>query len=154
MSVAVKASQLPTRIATGAFLLNAGLGKSSAKPDQAEHLHSMAKRAYPVLEQVSPETFTKALSMTEIALGAMLVTPIVPAWMAGAGLTAFAGGLLGLYWRTPEMHEEHSVRPTAEGIPLAKDVWMASIGVSLVVSSVSQVRLRGRGTRARKSRKH
>lgn len=153
MSVAVKASQLPTRVATGAFLLNAGWGKKDAKPDEAEHLHSMAKRAYPILEQVTPETFTKALSMTEIALGAMLVTPIVPAWVAGAGLTAFAGGLLRLYWRMPEMHEENGVRPTPEGIPMAKDVWMAAIGVSLLVGAVSQPRLRGRRTTSRRLRR-
>lgn len=38
----------------------------------------------------------RLLSACEIALGSALLVPIVPAAVAGAGLTAFSGGLLGL----------------------------------------------------------
>ena len=52
--------------------------------------------------------------------------------MAGAGLAAFSGGLLGLYARTPGMRREHSPFPSQQGTALAKDVWMAGIGLGLV----------------------
>jgi hypothetical protein len=67
----------------------------------------------------------------------VLVVPVVPAWLAGAGLTAFALGTLGLYLRTPGMREEGSLRPTQQGIPLAKDAWMVGIGLALMVDEVA-----------------
>jgi hypothetical protein len=143
MNLALKASQAPTRIAAGAFILNSGLSKLRAKPDEAEHLHAMAKSAYPIVDRVSPETFTRVLSLGEIGLGATLLTPFAPSWLAGAGLTGFSSALLGIYARTPGMHEEHGPRPTPEGLPLAKDVWLASIGVSILLRAASKIRLPG-----------
>jgi hypothetical protein len=61
----------------------------------------------------------------------------VPGLLAGAGLTAFSAGLLGLYLRTPGMREEGSLRPTQQGLPIAKDVWMLGSGLSLVVDSLT-----------------
>ena len=72
------------------------------------------------------------LSTTEIALGAALLMPVIPPAVAGAALTAFSGGLLGLYWRTPRLHEPDDPRPTPEGIPIAKDSWMLAIGLALM----------------------
>jgi hypothetical protein len=76
-------------------------------------------------------------STAEIAIGAALVLPMVPAWLAGAGLTGFALGTLGLYLRTPGMREEGSLRPTQQGIPLAKDAWMVGIGLALMIDEVA-----------------
>jgi hypothetical protein len=81
--------------------------------------------------------FTGLLSTAEIAIGAALVVPVVPAWLAGAGLTAFALGTLGLYLRTPGMREEGSLRPTQQGIPLAKDAWMVGIGLALMIDELA-----------------
>ena len=61
---------------------------------------------------------------------------MVPSLAAGAALTAFAGGLVGLYLRTPGMREEGSLRPTQAGIGLAKDVWLLGIGLSLVLEEI------------------
>ena len=61
---------------------------------------------------------------------------MVPTALAGAALTAFSGGLLGLYWRTPGMHEENSPLPTDQGIPLAKDSWLLGIGLALLLGSL------------------
>ena len=58
---------------------------------------------------------------------------MVPSALAGAGLAAFSGGLLGLYARTPGMRKEGSPLPTQQGIPIAKDVWMLGIGLGLVI---------------------
>jgi len=69
--------------------------------------------------------------------------PFVPAGVAGVALTAFSAGLLGLYLRTPGMRHEGSLRPTEQGIPLSKDVWLVAIGASLVIDD-----LIGRGSRS------
>ena len=66
--------------------------------------------------------------------------------MAGGGLAAFSGGLLGLYARTPGMRKENSLFPTQQGIPLAKDAWMMSIGLALVIDELTD--RPGRRTRA------
>jgi hypothetical protein len=65
----------------------------------------MAAGTYPFLRRLSPERFTSLLSTSEIAIGAVLLTPFVPTGLAGAALSAFAGGLIGLYLRTPGMRE-------------------------------------------------
>ena len=75
--------------------------------------------------------------MSEITLGAALLLPVVPAAVAGAGLAAFSGGLLGLYARTPGMRKEGSPFPTQQGTPLAKDVWMMGIGLGLVIDDLT-----------------
>ena len=72
----------------------------------------------------------------QIAVGATLLMPVVPPAVAGAALTAFSGGLLGLYWRTPRLHEPDDPRPTPEGIPIAKDSWMLAIGLALMADAL------------------
>ena len=57
--------------------------------------------------------------------------------MAGAGLAAFSGGLLGLDARTPGMRKQGSLFPTQQGIPLAKDAWMMGVGLGLVIDDLT-----------------
>jgi len=83
---------------------------------------------------MSAPTFLRALAASEIALGAALLTPVVPAAVAGAGLAGFAAGLLGLYLRTPGMHE--NLRPTQQGTSIAKDIWLLGIGAGLVLGGL------------------
>ncbi|GAA3388025.1 hypothetical protein [Cryptosporangium minutisporangium] len=130
-------SHLPPRIATGAYILNSGLSKRNADDQAAAGMHGMAAGTYPFLAGIEPKQFAKYLSTAEIALGAALLVPVVPAAVAGAGLAAFAGGLLGLYLKTPGLREEGSLRPTQAGTPIAKDVWMFGIGAGLVLDSLS-----------------
>jgi hypothetical protein len=63
---------------------------------------------------------------------------VVPAALAGAGLLAFSAGLVGLYLRTPGMREAGSLRPTQQGIALAKDVWLTGIGASLLTDGLAE----------------
>jgi hypothetical protein len=133
----IKLRQLPPRIAAGAFILNSGIGKLSADEATAAQLHGFAAGTYPFLKKVKPGDFARALAVTEIALGAALLIPVVPAAIAGAGLTAFSGGLLGLYARTPGMRKQGSPLPTQEGIPLAKDVWLAGLGLGLLIDDLA-----------------
>ncbi|MDT7716324.1 MAG: hypothetical protein QOH09_2316 [Pseudonocardiales bacterium] len=135
--------QLPLRLAAGTFIINSGLSKWGADEVTAQHLEGFAAGAYPFLAKLDPRLFVKALSASELVVGAMVLLPFVPAGVAGAALTAFSAGLIGLYLRTPGMRREGSLRPTEQGVPLAKDVWLVAIGASLVLDDLS-----GRGGRS------
>lgn len=140
MRIAAKVRRSPGRLATGAFILNSGIGKWSADEETAARLHGMAAVAYPFLRNTKPADFAKLLSAGEIALGAALLLPVVPAALAGAGLTAFSGALLGMYLRTPGLRREHSLRPSQQGVPLAKDVWMLGVGLGLLADAITDRR--------------
>jgi hypothetical protein len=133
----VKVADIAPRLATGAFILNSGLSKRNVDPEHAAGLHGMASGAYPVLGKLEPQQFAKLLSAGEMTLGVALLAPVVPTAVAGAGLAAFAGGLVGLYLRTPGMRKEGSLAPTQDGTALAKDVWMLGIGVGFVLDALS-----------------
>jgi hypothetical protein len=133
----VRLHHLPQRIATGAFILNAGIGKLSADEETAAQLHGFAVGTYPFLAKLKPKDFVRLLAGTEIALGSALLLPVVPSAVAGAGLAAFSGGLLGLYVKTPGMRKEGTPLPTQQGIPLAKDVWMLGVGLGLVIDDLT-----------------
>jgi hypothetical protein len=135
MTLAAKLRRAPGRVVTGAFILNSGLGKINAGEEQAKGVHGMAAGAYPFLAKVPPKPFVKGLAIGELALGGALLAPIVPAGLAGLALTGFAGSLLGMWWRTPGMHEQGSPKPTQQGIGIAKDVWMLGIGAGLVIDA-------------------
>ncbi len=127
---------MPERMAAGAFIMNSGLTKLAAEQEQAERVHGMAKDAYPFLENLEAGQFTKLLGLFETALGATLLLPFVGDGAAGLALATFSGGLLGLYATTPGMRREGSLRPSQQGIPLAKDLWLFGMGVSLAADSV------------------
>ena len=137
MGISVKARHLPPRIATGAYILNSGIGKLSADEAAAAQLHGFAAGTYPFLNKLKPKDFVRILAASEITLGAALLIPVVPGLVAGAGLTAFAGGLLGLYANTPGMRKPGTPLPTQEGVALAKDVWMAGLGIGLIVDDLT-----------------
>ena len=145
MRFSAKAHHLPQRVATGAIILNSGIGKLRADEEAAAQLHEFAAGAYPFVNKLKPADFTRLLAVGEITLGAALLLPVVPAAVAGAGLAAFSGGLLGLYARTPGMREEGSLFPTQQGIPLAKDAWLMGIGLGLIIDDLTDPRPEGLG---------
>lgn len=126
----------PLRLATGAFILNSGIGKLSADEATATWIHDTATTAYPFLADIKAKDFTRALAIAEIAVGGALLLPTVPSSVAGAALTGFGGGLVGLYLRTPGMTEPDGIRPTSQGIPLAKDTWLLGAGLTLLSQGV------------------
>ncbi|HEX5290340.1 MAG TPA: hypothetical protein VFX25_15870 [Streptosporangiaceae bacterium] len=150
MSLSVKARHLPPRIAIGAFVLNSGLSKLGADEQAAAQLHGFAAATYPFVGKVKPADFARLLSVSEIALGTALLVPVVPAGLAGAGLVAFAGGLLGLYARTPGMRKEGSLFPSQEGTALAKDVWLAGVGLGLILDDLADRKRRQRPRRRKR----
>ena len=48
---------VPTRVATGAYILHSGLSKWNGSEEQAKGVHAMAAGAYPFLTDVQPTTF-------------------------------------------------------------------------------------------------
>ena len=130
-------SAYPARLATGAFILHSGLEKWRADEATATGVHGMAAGAFPFLAKVPSKKFLKALAATEIAVGAALLTPLVPARVAGAALTSFSGGLLALYARTPGLRKPGSVWPTSDGLAISKDVWLLGAGLTLATSGSS-----------------
>jgi hypothetical protein len=146
MRLMTKVSHLPPRIAAGAFILNSGVGKWAADEETAAQLHGFAVGTYPFLAKLKPRDFARLLAASEIALGAALLVPVIPSALVGAGLTAFSGGLLGLYARTPGMRKDGTPFPTQQGIAIAKDVWMLGIGLGLVIDDLTDLFGTGPGT--------
>ncbi|MEV0167992.1 hypothetical protein [Nonomuraea fuscirosea] len=138
MRIFARAHQLPPRLAAAAIILDSGLGKAHADEQGAAATHSMATTTYPFLGRMEPAAFVRLLSKSEIALGVALATPFVPSLLAGAALTGFAAGLLGLYLRTPGMRQEGSLRPAPQGLAVAKDVWLLGIGLGLVIEELRE----------------
>lgn len=128
----------PLRLTTGAFILSAGWDKWKGDEQTAAQLHGFATGTYPFLKSIEPTTFRKVLAAGEIGLGVALLVPVVPATLAGAGLTAFAGSLLGLYVRTPGMRRGSlDPRSTPAGLPISKDVWMLGAGLALLIDGLT-----------------
>jgi hypothetical protein len=141
-------SHIPLRVATGAFILNSGLSKQGLEGQAAEGLHAMAVGAVPALRRLDPPRFAGLLSATEIALGTALLVPVIPSAAVGAALAGFSAGLVQLYLKTPGMRQPGSIKPTQEGIGLAKDVWLLGAGLTMLLDAGSKGRPRGAGSAA------
>lgn len=123
------------RAVPGAFILNSGLGKLGASPEAAAGMQSAGAAGIPALAKLEPKQFGTLLAAGEISLGAALLLPFIPNKLAGLGLAAFSGGLLSMYFRTPAMTEADGIRPSPDGIAVAKDSWLAAIAIALLLSS-------------------
>lgn len=133
-------THVPLRVATGAFILNSGVSKLGADEGTAQFLHGAAASTYPaVFESMKPQSFAQFLAYSEIAVGAALLTPKVPATVAGAALTGFGASLVGMYLKTPSMTLDDGIRPSQEGISLAKDVWLVGAGLTLLTQGITGV---------------
>jgi hypothetical protein len=132
----MKLAHLPLRVATGAYILNSGMSKQGLEGQAAEGVHGMASNAIPPLKRIPPEQFAKILSTSEIALGAALLIPFVPSALVGAALAGFSAGLVQLYLKTPGMRQPGSLKPTQEGMGLAKDVWLVGAGLTLFLDGL------------------
>jgi len=129
----LKPRNLPTRIATGAYILHAGLEKWHGDEQRAIAVHGMAAGAYPVFKGIPPTRFLRLLAAGEIVVGTVLLTPFVSNVRAGAALTGFSGGLVFMYLRTPALHKLGSYWPTPAGIAVSKDIWMLGVGLGLLI---------------------
>jgi hypothetical protein len=147
--MAFKLWHIPVRAAAGAYILNSGLSKRQADEGTAQGLHGFATTAYPEFSDTPPEKFVNMLSTGEIAVGGLLLAPVVPTAVAGLALTTFAGMLGRLYLNAPGMREEGGLRPTEQGGPLAKDVWLLAMGTALTLDGVGDRRRRRKARKAK-----
>lgn len=131
---------MPTRAATGAYILHTGWEKWHGSKEQAEGVHGMASGAFPVFASMKATDFLKLLSVGEMAVGAALLAPVVPSALAGVALTGFSGALVTMYLRTDGMHKPGSVWPTPQGTAISKDVWMLGIGLGLIIDGLTSRR--------------
>lgn len=140
MGLLMRAREVPGRLATGAYILHSGLEKWNGSEEQAEGLHGTACAAFPFLKTVPPRRFLKLLAASEIATGAALLAPVVPAAVAGTALTGFSGALVAMYLRTPALHKPGSIWPSPAGIGVSKDVWMLGVGLGLLADAATRRR--------------
>ena len=130
-------THLPLRLATGAYILNSGISKLGADEGTAQYLHGAAASTYPALfKDMEPTKFAKLLAYSEISVGTALLAPMVPSTVAGAALTGFGSSLLGMYFRTPSMTLDDGIRPSQEGVALAKDAWLVGGGLTLLTQGL------------------
>jgi uncharacterized membrane protein YphA (DoxX/SURF4 family) len=132
MRLRITARDVPIRLATGAYVVHAGVEKWHGDADRAKALHGVAAGAYPFLRRIRPTTFLRLLSSAEMVTGGLLLAPVVANKVAGAALTAFSGGLITMYLRTPGMRKPGSIWPSPAGMAVSKDVWMLGIGLNLL----------------------
>jgi uncharacterized membrane protein YphA (DoxX/SURF4 family) len=140
MALRFRARNVPTRAATGAWILHSGLEKWTEGEESAKLHHAYTATAFPFLKRIPPTRLLRLLAAQEITTGAILLTPFISPVFAGAVLTAFSTGLLTLYLRSPALHKPGSVWPTFEGIMFSKDVWMLGIGLSMLTDAIIDAR--------------
>ena len=131
-------AQYTARFLPGLFFLNSGMTKRNLDDETAAGMQGFAAAGIPAVAKLDPATFGKALSAAEMATGAALVAPFVPNRIAGAALTAFGAGFMAMYLRAPGQKQEGSLAPTQEGLSLAKDSWLLSTGLSLLIAGDSK----------------
>ena len=130
----MKLSTALLRAVPGAFILNSGIGKLGMDEETAAGLQQMAANGVPMVENLTADQFGKFLTYGEIAVGSALLLPFVPTRIAGAALTTFAAGLVSNYFSIDSMTKDDGIRPSEDGIPVAKDTWLAAIGLALLIS--------------------
>ena len=120
------------RAIPGLFILNSGIGKIGMPADASAGTQQAAASGVPALANLPSEKFGSMLGWAETAVGASLLLPAVPNRLAGAGLATFGAGLLTMYFSNDDYTEEDGIRPTSEGLSLAKDSWLVAIGLGLM----------------------
>jgi hypothetical protein len=113
---------------TGAFILNAGLGKWNADEERAARLHGFAAGTYPFLSKLKAKDFAKLLAAAEITLGS------APDWRRSPAACS------ACTLKTPGMRKPGTPFPSDQGTALAKDVWMMGIALGLVIDELTDGR--------------
>jgi len=129
---AAKLRRAPGRVAAGALILHSGRQKLNGDAAFAQGVHGLFCATYPAFKSVPPAVLLKTLALVEITVGSVLLLPLFGARLSGLLLTGHSLVLLGMYLRTPGLHDERLL-PTLAGTPFAKDAWLTGIGTSLVL---------------------
>ncbi len=136
MFPAAKIRRAPGRVAAGSLILHSGRVKLKGDAMFAQGVHAMFSQTYPAFKAVPPPVLLKTVAVLEITVGSLLLLPLVGAKLAGKLLTGYSLTLLGMYLRTPGMHDAR-LMPTLAGTAFAKDAWLTAIGASLVLDDLT-----------------
>ena len=135
MQISANVRRAPLRLTAGAFVLNSGVGRFSASGDETTtSLQASAAKLIPQVQRMDPRTFAKVMGAGEVALGAAVMLPIVPAAVAGLGLTAFAASLLAT---RPSTNGQHADVDNETAVPNVTEAWMLGSGVSLLLDALT-----------------
>jgi len=143
---------IPTRLAAGGYILHSGLSKRDATAEMAAGLHGLASGAFPFLKDWDPKDFVSRLSAGEMAVGSLVLMPLVPTRLAGLVLSGFSGGLVTMYLRTPSLRQPGSIWPNQNGTAISKDVWLLGIGLGLLLDSLTDPKKKALTGRKKKAR--
>ncbi|MDY6049112.1 MAG: hypothetical protein SPI77_00825 [Corynebacterium sp.] len=130
------------RMIPGAFILNSGLGKLKADPETSAGLQQFAATGIKQVEKLPSDKFAKIIGSSEVALATTLLALPIPNIIAGAGLTAFGAGLLTMYFGNENNTESDGIRPSHDGLLLAKDSWLVALGLGLVGLGIDKCRMK------------
>ena len=132
MSTSAKLASVALRVPAGLFILNSALGKFGLNREAAEGLQGMAATGIPALGKLDPEQFGRGLAVSGAAVAGALLAPFVSNRLAGAALGSFGAGMLTMYFNNDAMTEDDGIRPSHDGLSLAKDSWLVSMGAALM----------------------
>jgi uncharacterized membrane protein YphA (DoxX/SURF4 family) len=133
---AAKLRRAPGRVAAGSLILHSGQVKLKGDAMFAEGVHAVFCGTYPAAKAIPPAVLLKTLAVIELTVGSLLLLPLVGARLSGLLLTGYSLTLLGMYVKTPGLHDERML-PTLAGTGFAKDVWLTGIGSSLVLDAAT-----------------
>lgn len=125
-------SSVALRAIPGLFILNSGVGKIGMPAEASAGTQEFAASGIPALKNLPADKFGSILGWSETAVGGAMLAPFVSNRMAGIGVTALGAGLLTLYFNNEGNTKEDGIRPTDDGISLAKDSWLVAIGLGLI----------------------
>jgi hypothetical protein len=123
-------------VAAGSLILHSGQVKWKGDAMFAQGVHAVFCGTYPAFKSVPPPVLLKTLAAIEITVGSVLLLPFIGAKLAGLSLTGYSLTLLGMYLRTPGLHDKRLL-PTLAGTAFAKDAWLTAIGASLVLDAAT-----------------
>lgn len=78
-----EATNVASRLVSGAYILHSGMDKWSSSPQQATGIHAMASDAFPVVTSIEAAKFLRALSAAEITTGPGATHPVRPGRYCG-----------------------------------------------------------------------
>lgn len=125
-------SSVALRAIPGLFILNSGVGKIGMPAEASAGTQEFAASGIPALKKLPADKFGSILGWSEAAVGGAMLAPFVSNRLAGIGVTALGAGLLTLYFNNEGNTKDDGIRPTDEGISLAKDSWLVAIGLGLI----------------------
>ena len=120
------------RAIPGALIADSGISKLGMDAESSKGLQDFAATGIPQVKELPSDKFGTIIGASEVAVGGALLAPFVSNRLAGLALTTFGAGLLSIYFRNDDMTREDGIRPSQDGMSIAKDSTMVAIGTGLI----------------------